>query len=66
MDGLIVIRSVMLSNHIAGCDYLRVTGQVIIRRKECVAGIMLSHQTKSNGYTEPELVGEMGGKHPQD
>jgi hypothetical protein len=53
MDSLIVIRSIMLSNHIAGCDYLRVTGQVIIRRKECVAGITLSHLTKSNGYKEP-------------
>jgi hypothetical protein len=66
MDGLIDIRSVMLSNHIAGCDYLRVMGQVIIRRKECVAGITLSHLTKSNGYKEPELVGGNGGKHPQD
>jgi hypothetical protein len=66
MDGLIVINSVMLSNHIAGCDYRRVMGQAIIRRKERVAEIMVSHLRKSNGYKEPELVGGKGGHHPQD
>jgi hypothetical protein len=66
MDGVIVIRNVMISNHSAGRDYLRVAGQVIIGRKNCVAEITLSHLKKSNGYSEPEMVGGKGGYHPHD
>jgi len=66
MDGLIHIRSVTLSNHIAR---MRLTEGIVAsyhRALKGVATIALSHLRKSEGYNEPVLVEGIEGHHPQD
>jgi len=56
MDGLILIRSIILSNHIAR---MRLPGGVMAtyhRALRGVAKIALSHLRKNRGYKEPALV----------
>jgi len=66
MDGVIDIRSIKLSNHIAGTRLLRVLWQVITGRQVGVAEIALSHLRKNNGYNDPALVAGFEDDHPQD
>jgi hypothetical protein len=65
MDGLILIRSVMLSNHIARTrlpEGVMASCHWVLRGE---AEITLSHLRKSEGYTEPALLEVMREQHPQ-
>jgi hypothetical protein len=67
MDGLIVIRSVMLSNHIAKTQLPEgVVAKVITRVLRSMAKIMLSHLKKNDGYKEPVLAEGIRGHQQAD
>jgi len=65
MDGLILIRSITLSNHIAGTQF----PEGVVARYHWtlrgVAAISLSPLRKGTGYKEPALFKEIRGHHPQ-
>jgi len=66
MDGLILIRSVTLSNHIARTQLPEGVVASYHRALKGVAVIALSHLRRSEGYKEPALVKGIEGHHPQD
>jgi hypothetical protein len=66
MDGLIVIRSVTLSNHIARARRCEGVVASYSRALRGIAEIELFHLRKGKGYKEPALVKGMGGHHRQD
>jgi len=56
MDGLILIRSVLLSNHVARTQLPEGVVASYHRALRVMAKIALSHLRKSEGYKEPALV----------
>jgi hypothetical protein len=66
MDGLMLIRSVTLSNHIARTGLPGGVVASYFRALWGVAEITLSHLRKIKGYKEPVSLDGIRGHHPQD
>jgi len=66
MDGLIHIRSITLSNHIARTQLPEGVVASYHRALKGVAAIALLHLRKSEGYKGPALVERIEGHYPQD
>jgi hypothetical protein len=66
MDGLIVIRSVMLANHMAGTRLLMVSWLIITGLQEGRGQDTAITPKTTNGYKDPVLIAGWMKEYPQD